>query len=264
MPAISLVIIARNEAHNLPQALSNWRQFAAEAVVVDSGSTDDTQQVAAALGARVLEKPFNGYGEQKGFAVSSASHDWVFVLDADEVVTPELVAELKAFSQQPDQGLKAGYWVPRHFVFLNHLMRFGGEYGKLQLRLFDRRTGNFNLDKVHEMPVLRGETGRLKQALLHYSYQSLHQYFAKFNEYTTAAARQLADRGKLKSRAYIALRFPISFFQLYILKGLVLDGYAGFIWALFSAMYPVVKYAKAREMLQAAKAKKPQAIAPVV
>ena len=247
MPAISLVLITFNEAHNLQRALNNC-DWADEVIVVDSGSTDGTVQLAEQLGAKVHHKVFNGFGEQKHYAVSLAKNDWVFLLDADEEFTNELAQELHSFAQSAAKISEVGFWVPRHFFFLGKLLRFGGQYGNLQLRLFNKQHGNYNLAKVHERPMLSGEIGNLKGAMIHYSYQSLHQYFAKFNEYTSAGASEVLAKNKLVRKWKVVFRFPISFIQLYIIKGLILDGYPGFIWALFSSLYPVVKYAKAIEM----------------
>lgn len=247
---LSVVIITKNEAHNLDRTLEAL-QWADEIVVVDSESTDNTAEIAINWGAKLIIQPFLGYGLQKRFAADAATHPWVFVVDADEVVSKELANEISnLLAQEPNF---VGYRVPRDFVFLGHYMRFGGERGKTHLRLFDKRKGNYNDAQVHEDVVLDGSIGVLKHKMLHFSYPTIHHYWAKFNEYTTKGAEDLYKRrGKTNSFKIIS-RFPISFVQLYLLKGLVFDGYAGFIWALFSAMYPVVKYAKLKDRYRLAK-----------
>ena len=222
-----------------------------EVVVVDSGSQDDTVNIAASAGAIVIHQPFLGFGPQKAFAVTQASHDWVLVVDADEVITPELATEIQA-TIASNAGV-VGYRVPRDFVFLGRLMHWGGERGKTHLRLFDRRAGNYNNASVHEDVVLSGPIGTLRERMLHFSYPNLESYWAKFNNYTTRGAQDLYKRGKRVSALYIMLRFPFSFLYLYLVRLLVLDGYPGFIWAFFSAVYPVVKYAKLRDLYRQAK-----------
>ena len=218
-----------------------------EIVVVDSGSSDRTMEIATAAGARVLRHDFSGYGPQKAWAVTQAKHDWVLVVDADEVVTPELRSEIER-RLEIDAGRYAGYEIPISLIFLGRLLRHGGEYKMRHLRLYDRRRGNYNQNRVHERVELDGQVGMLDEHMLHDSYGSLDAYFDKFNDYTTAGARDLLARGKTASAATVVLRFPMTFIRQYFIRGHILNGYPGFVWSLFSAMYPVVKYAKLREL----------------
>ncbi|GAA4417722.1 glycosyltransferase family 2 protein [Nibrella viscosa] len=237
-------MITLNSERVLPEVLQalSWCD---ETVIVDSGSTDRTLAIADRFGCRVLHRDFDGFGTQKGFAVSQAHHDWVLVVDADEVVTPELRDEIQ---QRIGQEKAVGYEVPISLVFLGKLMRYGGEYKMPHLRLFNRQYGNYNTNRVHEDVVLSGPVARLHHHMLHYSYGSLHEYFEKFNRYTTAGARDLVTRQKKGSLFQVLFRLPLTFLKEYILKLNFLNGYPGFLWSLFSAMYPVVKYAKLREM----------------
>jgi glycosyltransferase involved in cell wall biosynthesis len=218
-----------------------------EIVVVDSGSADGTMRIAAESGARVLRHEFEGYGAQRVWAANQAKHDWILFVDGDEIVTPELQREIEQ-RLASDGDSYAGYEIPISLIFLGRLMRHGGEYKMPHLRLYDRRRGNYNLNRVHERVELQGRVGRLENHMLHDSYGSIEAYFAKFNDYTTAGARDLHARGKSASAATVIMRFPTTFIRQYFLRGHILNGYPGFIWALFSAMYPVVKYAKLREM----------------
>jgi glycosyltransferase involved in cell wall biosynthesis len=218
-----------------------------EILVVDSGSSDETVQVATAAGARVLHHDFEGYGPQKAWAVMQAKHDWVLVVDGDEVVTPELRGEIEQRLDR-DGGAYAGYEIPISLVFLGRLMRYGGEYRMPHLRLYDRRRGNYNQNRVHERVELNGAVGRLNAHMLHDSYGSITAYFDKFNDYTTAGARDLHQRGKQAGMATIMLRFPATFVRHYFIRGHMFNGYPGFLWSAFAAIYPVVKYAKLREL----------------
>lgn len=241
---ISAVIITFNSERVLPEVL-RFLTWCDEVVVVDSGSTDCTLNIANRFGCRVICRAFDGFGTQKGFAVDQARYDWVLVVDADEVVTPELCYEIR---QRVGHEKAVGYEVPISLVFLGKLMRYGGEYKMPHLRLFNRQYGNYNTNQVHEDVVLKGPVARLQNHMLHYSYGSLHEYFEKFNRYTTAGAKDLVVRHKKGSLFQIIFRLPVTFLKQYILKLNFLNGYPGFVWSLFSAMYPVVKYAKLREM----------------
>jgi hypothetical protein len=129
-------------------------------------------------------------------------------------------------------------------------MKGGNEEQKKYLRLFSKQNGNFNFKLVHEDVEVTGATAWLTGNLLHYSYRDLHHYFQKFNQYTTLAAEELAQQGKQKSGVYLYLRFGIGFWQYYLLKGYIKDGFLGFVWSLCSAFYPIVKYAKARTLIE--------------
>lgn len=245
-PPVSAVLITRDAERLLAQVLAAV-QWCDEILVVDSGSTDRTLEIARASGARVLQHEFQGYGPQKAWAVTQAANDWVLVIDADEIVTPELRGEIEQRLERDGEAY-AGYEIPISLVFLGRLMRHGGEYKMRHLRLYDRRKGNYNQNRVHERVELNGPVGRLDEHMLHDSYGSIAAYFDKFNDYTTAGARDLHARGRTAGAATVFLRFPSTFIRQYFLRGHILNGYPGFVWSLFSAMYPVVKYAKLREM----------------
>jgi glycosyltransferase involved in cell wall biosynthesis len=248
-PPVSAVLITRNAERLLAQVLDALA-WCDEILVVDSGSTDATVRIAESHGARVLFHEFAGYGPQKAWAVSQAKHDWVLVVDGDEIVTPELAREIPERLGR-DAETHAGFEIPISLVFLGRLMRHGGEYGMRHLRLYDRRRGNYNQNRVHERVELDGPVGRLQQHILHDSYGSIHHYFEKFNEYTTAGAVDLNARARTAGVGTIILRFPLTFVRQYFIRGHAFNGYPGFVWSLFSAMYPVVKYAKLREMQRA-------------
>jgi glycosyltransferase involved in cell wall biosynthesis len=243
---VSAVIITMNEARNIERCLESVR-WCGETVVVDSGSTDGTVEIARRFGGRVTVRPFTGYGEQKRFAAEMASHDWVLSIDADEVVTPALRDELCAFLDAGG-GEVAGVELPRTLVFLGREFTHGAEHAAPLLRMFRRSRGGFTASPVHERIEVRGPVTRCRGELLHFSYVSIEQYLQKFNAYTTAAARMLHADGRRVSALAVALAFPAGFLRQYLLKGNFLNGYAGFLWAFLSAVYPTVKYAKLREL----------------
>lgn len=244
-PPVSAVLITRN-AERLLEKVLDGVSWCDEILIVDSGSTDRTIDIATRAGARVLHRDFDGYGPQKAFAVEQARNDWVLVVDADEIVTPELRDEI--LRTLPTADATAGYEIPISLVFLGRLMRHGGEYRMPHLRLWNRNHGNYNDNRVHERVEVYGAVSAMRNHMLHDSYGSIAAYFDKFNHYTTAGAVDLAERGRDASIATIVLRFPLTFLRQYVIRGHLLNGYPGFLWSLFSAMYPVVKYAKLREL----------------
>jgi len=241
MTLISAVIIAHNEEGNIERSIRSvlWCD---EVIVIDSFSEDKTVQISTSLGAKVIQNKFDGFGEQKRFGVEQAKNDWILSLDADEEITESLKMEiLKEFNSTPKFD---AYYLKRTMVFLGRQFKHGKESKEKIVRLFDRNKGSFNTPKVHESVIVDGTTGIFKNTFLHYSYTSVQQYFEKFNNYTTRGAQELKERGKKSSLVKIVLRFPIGFFQNYLLKGNFLNGFEGFIWALFSTFYPIVKYVK--------------------
>lgn len=245
---ISAVLITLNEAQIIERTLDaiSWCD---EIVIVDSGSTDQTTAVCKSMGCRVLYHPFEGYGKQKRYAVSQATHDWILAIDADEVVTAELKEDIINVLRSGD-SVYAGFYLQRTLIFLGREFTHGSECKRPILRLFNRNYGNFSESPVHEGVELCGSAKTLRGALLHYSYQNVSHYLSKFNTYTSLAAKQLHARGKTTHQLTIVLRLPIRFLHYYLLKGNFLNGFPGLIWSLLSGFYPVVKYLKLYELCQ--------------
>lgn len=244
---LSVVVITLNAERTLKQALESVADWADEIVIVDSGSTDATLAIARQFNCRVVYRKFNGFGPQKQYAVNQAKNDWVMVLDADEIVSEQLANEIAALfiSEAPTC---AGYTIPRNLIFLGRVLRHSGQNRQPVLRLFNRRKGSITPVRVHESVQVDGAVGQLSGILIHYSYGSLHDYVLKMNQYTTLSAEEMASRHKKATIALQGLRFLFTFVKIYFLKGGILDGYPGFVWALLSAVYPVIKYSKLQEM----------------
>jgi glycosyltransferase involved in cell wall biosynthesis len=242
---LSAVIITKNNILSIGKTLDSLR-WCDEIVVVDSGSTDGTKDICIASGCRVIDHAFEGFGRQKHFAVSQATHSWVFVIDSDEVCTPELALEIQ---QKAGKEINTAYRIPRSLVFMGKRLRYGGESKKSHLRLFDKTKGQYNFDEVHEdVVMIAGETKELTQLLLHDSYLNLHHYLEKLNDYTSKGAEKLYQKNKTLHPIIIAVRLPLDFIRLYILRGLFLDGFPGFCWAALSSFSPFIKYMKLREI----------------
>ena len=239
---ISCVLITFNEQENIRKTLKAV-EWCDEIIVVDSGSTDSTLEICKDFNCRIFHRDFDGYGTQKRFAVLKANNDWILSLDADEVVTENLKNEIMN-ELVSNEGNFTGYFLPRRLFFLGRKFNHGRESKDYQLRLFNKNYGSYTDDTVHEKVVVNGDVKKLKGELLHYSYSNIHQYFQKFNIYTTKAAEKLYKQGKKKSITVTVLSFPVYFTKNYFIYGNFLNGFQGFLWALFSSLYPVVKYFK--------------------
>ena len=246
MASYSVVIITKNEARDLPRCLDSL-SGSDDVVVVDSGSTDETEAVSRARAhVRFLHRDFDGYGPQKRWAVAQARHDWVLSVDADEALTGELQAEISRLAADDFAGV-AGYEIPRSLVFMGRRFRHGRESAHHVLRLFDRRRGNFDVAPVHERVVVEGPVRRLEGRLLHYSYRDLDEYFEKFNAYTRLTATKMRAGGRVPGAAAVVVKLKFTFLQSYFLHGNWRNGFPGFVWAWLGATYHAVKYLKARE-----------------
>jgi glycosyltransferase involved in cell wall biosynthesis len=241
---ISAVIITKNEEENLKKSLPKlfWCD---EIIIVDDHSTDNTVELAKQYNCKVYNYIFENFGKQKRLAVSLAQNNWVLSLDADEVLSDELINELKSLNE--DKNIE-GYLIPRQHVFLNTPFKYGKESKDYILRLFNKEKGNFNEANVHEKVILQGNSSTLKGNILHYSYKNLDHYFSKFNQYTTKGAIQLREKGKKRALILCILSFPVYFFKHYFLYLNILNGNAGFVWSYLSAWYHTVKYLKLYEL----------------
>ncbi len=243
---LSLIVITRDAAHELAECLAS-APFAAEAVVVDSGSSDDTVALAARCGARVVPHDWEGYGPQKNFAVGEARHDWVLCVDADERVTPELAAAIRSLFAGGAPPA-AAYAVARRNRFLGRWLAHGEGYPDWNVRLFDRRRARWSDDDVHERVVADGPVARLSGDLLHASAESLDAYVAKQNRYTSLQARAMHARGERAGALRVAVSPAARFLRFYVVKLGFLDGVAGFAHIAIGAFASFLKYAKLRAL----------------
>jgi len=245
---VSVCVITKDEEGNLPGCLASVK-WADEVVVVDSRSADRTREIAAAAGARVIERDFPGHIEQKNFAVGEARHDWVLCLDADERLSPELAASVQAALEgEGGPGGPAGYECARLTFHCGHPIRHGGWYPDRKLRLFDRRRGKWGGRNPHDRVEVEGAVARLAGDLLHFSYRSLSDHLRQIDFFTTIAAREKRARGERSSLLRMALRPTWKFFRMYLFKAGFLDGVQGFVVAALGCHYVFLKYAKLREL----------------
>lgn len=243
---LTLVVITRDAAGELADCLAS-APFAAEALVVDSGSGDDTVEVARRCGARVIEREWPGFGKQKQFAVSTAAHDWVLCLDADERVSAPLAASIRDLFARGAPAA-AAFALARRNRFLGRWLAHGEGYPDWTVRLFDRRRARWSDDDVHERVIVDGAVERLGGDLMHASAESLDAYIAKQNRYTTLQAAALHARGDRASAARVALAPIARFVRFYVFKLGFLDGVAGFAHIAIGAFASFLKYAKLRAL----------------
>ncbi|MCE4370318.1 glycosyltransferase family 2 protein [Xanthomonas hortorum] len=235
-PRISACIIAFNEADRLRDCLSSLA-FCDEIVVVDSGSTDATVALATALGARVLQRDFDGYRSQKACCVEQASHDWVLCLDADERISDALRSSIIAAR---DAGFTeaAGYRFARLSDYFGRFLRHGNAYPDRVLRLFDRRRGGWRGKReIHEAASVDGTVVTLPGDLIHYPYRSLAQQLAKTQRYAQMMAEHEYARGKRATWSKLVLAPAWRFWRGYLLRGGFRDGWHGLIYAYVRANY---------------------------
>jgi glycosyltransferase involved in cell wall biosynthesis len=239
---ISACIVAMDEEDRLPDCLASLA-FCDELVVVDSHSKDRTREVAAAAGARVIERDWPGHVAQKEFAVRAAAHDWVLCVDADERISPALRAEILALRDAGFPGC-AGWRFPRLSSYLGRWMRHGGWYPDRQLRLFDRRRGRWGGHDPHDRVELAGRAGTLRGDLLHHPYRSFAEHLRTIDKYTTIMAEGLHARGRRAHVGHLVAGPCARFVRFYFLRLGLLEGWRGLLQACLAAHYGRMKYAK--------------------
>ena len=279
---ISILIPAKNEAANLRDCLASCR-FAAEVVVVDSGSTDGTPAIAREFGAQVIDFQWNGrFPKKKNWSLAHVPwrHEWVFILDADERITPALAAELGRVAAAPDCD---AYFVNRRFWFLDGWLMHCGYYPSWNIRFIRHRLGRFEEyadlndtgsgdNEVHEHVLVQGKLGRLQHELDHYAFPTIDVWVEKHNRYANWEARILASaeghkaavaphsdtaitrRRRLKRLASrLPFRPALRFLYHYVIRRGFLDGYRGYVFCRLMAFYEFLSVAKAEELRRRAR-----------
>ena len=257
----SVALITRNEAANLPRTLASVRRIAGmavEIVVVDSGSTDATLEIAREAGARVFEEEWKGFAAQKNSAIARTTGDWVLSLDADEEVSPTLAEEIQALLL--GEPAFNAYRIPRLNHFLGLPLRHGGYWPDPKLRLFRRGAAQFEDRPVHETMVADGPVAQLKGHLIHHCYPTLTDYIEHMNRYSSIAAEALVALGRAGSSwPWLAwngfLNPAATFLYNYVIRLGFLDGCAGLLQHVNHSVYIHWKYAKAWEAIRNARLK---------
>jgi len=248
MPPFSVCTITLNEERNLPRALASVRGVVDEIVVVDCGSKDRTREIAREHGAEVFERAWTSYEEQWNFAASCATNQWVFVLAADEELSPELRASLLKWKQQEPEF--SVYEMARRAWYLGAWIKHCGWYPDYQRRLYRRDSARF-AGIIHEVLKFEGRPGRLRGDLLHYTMNSFAEHQDKVERYTTLAARQMFDAGKRGWRAAMWVATPWTWFNSFVLRGGFLDGNRGWLISRMAARGVWLKFKKLGKLIDA-------------
>jgi glycosyltransferase involved in cell wall biosynthesis len=259
-PPLSVFVITKNEADRVGRTLEAVRGLSDDILVVDSGSTDGTQAVAAAAGARVIEHPFAGYGPQKRHAETLCRHDWLLNIDADEVIPPDLAAEIAALFAKGEPVAEA-YRIRIAEIFPGEGAPHPLAYALSPVRLYRRDKGSYNPSPVHDRVDLVPGTrvAKLRGTIHHFSVRSLGDQMNKLNRYTDALVDDLMARGEKLSMFRLIAEFPANFIKAYVIRRHFLRGAYGFMTAMNFAFYRYLRVAKHLEAkrLQAARDKRP-------
>ncbi len=242
---VSAVVICFNERDRIAGCLESLA-WADEIVVVDSGSTDGTLEIARGYTSRVFEIAWLGFGPQKQAAVERAAHDIIFSLDCDERVTPELAVEIMEVLRRG--SMPAAFSVPRRTFLGDKEIRHSGWTPDRTVRLFDRRQARFSDAAVHERALVTGDTGRLEHPIIHYSFAGISDILSKMNRYTDLSATQMFESGRRCGFSDYTLRPFLAFAKSYLLRGGFLDGVEGLEIAVAGGLHVFAKYIKLREL----------------
>jgi glycosyltransferase involved in cell wall biosynthesis len=239
MKGITALVLTLNEEDNIAECLKTLL-WADEVMVLDSGSTDRTVEIARTLGAQVFFHPFKNYADQRNYALSLVRTEWVFFVDADERVPPELAAEVREAAQE--EGF-SGWWVPRQNYICGRWIRHGGWYPDYQLRLLRPEVAHYDPAwEVHEIVVMEGKTGYLRNHLIHYNYRTWGEFISRQKAYLPLEVRTLRRRG-MRAKVWSPLSMPVrEFWRRYIRLEGYKDGLYGLILASILAFYTMLAY----------------------
>lgn len=243
MNKISVVLATFNEEKNLKECLESVKDLAWEIVIVDGGSTDKTLEIARQFNAKIIQTDNPPvFHINKNKAIDAAIGDWILQLDADERVTKELAEEIKSVVAK--NPYKNGFWIPRQNFFLGKFLSKGGQYPDYTLRLYRRGKGRLPAKDVHEQAIVEGEVDYLENDLLHLRDKTFSIYIERFNRYTDLLAKQLHESGHTINPIgfinFILIKPFFWFIKSYIRHKGYVDGFSGFVFALFSSLrYPV-------------------------
>jgi glycosyltransferase involved in cell wall biosynthesis len=257
VPPLSIFIIARNEADRLGRTLAAIASLSDDIVLVDSGSSDGTPELARSLGARVYHNDWPGYGLQKRFAEDQCRHDWLLNLDADEVIPPDLAAEIGRLFDGSDPSLDA-YAIRIAEIFPGEDRPHRLSYALAPIRLYRLSKGRYVESPVHDRVALvpGAKIGRLRGTIHHFSVRSIGDQIAKLNNYTDQQAADLAAKGKSVMTIRLFTEFPLNFIKAYLFRRHFLRGVYGFMTAMNFAFYRWLRVAKDVERRRLAEVEK--------
>ncbi len=248
MIPLSICIVAQNEERNLARLLQSVQSVADEIILVDGGSTDGTSDIATNFGCRVFARTFTNHADQKNYAASLASHDWIFLLDADEEPSIELKESILHWRKNDPEFTV--YEMARLTWYLGAWIHHSRWYPDWQRRIYHRQKTKFS-GAIHSAVRYDGPIGRLQGDLLHYTIRNFAEHEAKLDGYTTAIAQEMFDSGRRSWRGAMWLATPWSWARHFFLGAGFLDGYRGALIAQMAARGVRLKYAKLGKLVQA-------------
>lgn len=245
-PLISAVYITKNAQSKLSDSLNSIISLVNEIIIIDSGSTDNTEQIAKQFNAKFIKQSWLGFGKQKQFGVEQATHDWVLCLDDDEIVSQNLQQSIKEALINNESKYHA-YKFARSNYFMGRYLKHGEGYPDWSLRLFNKHYAHWSDDLVHEYVITNCDVEILSGDLLHHSCNSIEDYLNKQNKYTSLQAEKMAENGVKVKPIKIIISPIFRFIKFYFLKRGFLDGMAGFVHICIGCFNSMMKYAKINE-----------------
>ena len=243
---LSVVIITKNESENIEACLKSV-QWADEIIIIDSGSTDETEEICRKYTDNFYIKDWPGFGLQKQRVLDLASCDWVLSIDADERVSAELKHEILNLINSSTNEVN-GYLVPRLSEYLGKKIYHAGWYPDYVLRLAKNGRCHFTKDLVHERMVVDGVVGKIKIPLTHYPYRSVSHHFQKLNEYSSLSAEKMFLQGREVTWVGLIFKSMFAFFRAYMLRRGILDGWSGLVVSISTSVSVYMKYLKLMEL----------------
>jgi len=240
MTKITAIIPTLNEEIHIADAIKSV-SFADEIIVIDSFSTDKTLEIAEKLNVKIIKRKFDDFSSQKNFAISKASHDWIYILDADERVTPEVEKEILQAVKDPKDFV--GFFVRRTFYFCNRRVKYSGFQRDKVIRLFLREHCKYT-GLVHEKILTKGKIGFFKHKIDHFSYRNYDHYISKMNHYAAIRAKELYEKGDKVNIFHVMIKPIARFFIHYVIRLGFLDGFTGFLVAKIQAYGVLTRYIK--------------------
>ena len=245
-PTVSAIVVCFNEERNIADCLNSLR-WCDEIVVVDSFSTDRTVEICRQYTNRVVQRKWSGYRDQKAFAHSLATKDWVLLVDSDERVSPELKNEI-IDNLSSYNNIYTGFSLPRLVFYLDRWWWRGGLYPDYDVRLFRRERGTWGGTDPHEKILVDGKVRRLRNPLHHFSYRDMADHVQRIDHFTSISSRELFTEHRRWRLSDALLRPAFRFFRSYVLHRGFLEGFAGFHVAVMASVYVFLKYAKLWEL----------------
>ena len=240
MTKITAIIPTLNEEIHIVDAIKSV-SFADEIIVIDSFSSDKTIEIAEKYNVKIIKRKFDDFSSQKNFAIAKAKYDWIYILDADERVTPEVKKEILEAIENPKGFI--GFYVRRAFYFSDKKVNYSGFQRDKVIRLFLKEFCNYE-GRVHETINANGKLGFFKNKIDHYSYRNYDHYISKLNHYAAIRAKQLHEQGKKVNLFHILIKPPVRFFIHYVVRLGFLDGFTGFLIARTQAYGVLTRYIK--------------------